>query len=220
MKYEFVPYDKTRYATNLQRTFGNEGVKWDSSPSQDVLIIRSTFGQPVISEKEEIANALSALRGLPEGEFVHLYDNVYARYVSAREFAQNNGCAIQGVGCRYTVFAFRRNLETDTGLIYESSNQIMIKNYCDVTVNATVSVTRHVETRGLFKRKIETEFLAISVSDNVLSGYTDGDIFYTLRNIEIPVTGEMISRGVFYVKSEELPEFGVKNPGIELSIQR
>lgn len=218
MKFEFIPYDRNRYATNLQRAFDGNHLKWDSSPSQDVLLVKSAFEKPLSGEEENIAAALSELKSLPEGEFVKLYDNVYARYVSAREFGQNNGASITGGGARYTVFAVFLNREEGKGLIYESSNQVMIKNYCDIIAEATITCTRYMTVRGLFKRKTETDFWTVSVEDSILLGYNEGDLYYKLRNIEVPITRDMISRPEFYIRAEEVPEFGTRNPGIHLTI--
>lgn len=218
MRFEWIPYDKNHYATNLQRSFDQKTLKWDASPSQDVLLVRGPYGEGLDRVRERIAESMSALSEVPVGKFVHLFGHYYARYVSAKEYATNGGAEMEGGGVRYSVIACHLLKEEDRAILYESNVQVMIKNYLDLSMKCTIQIGRYTYRKGLFKKRVETEFYEVSVDDSVLATYESGDIYYTLRNIDVPVTREMITARTFYVKSEVLPAFTSRNRGIEVVI--
>lgn len=218
MKFSYAPNNNNFFATNLKLNKGK--LKWDTGTGGTTLILQSRFGQDILPEMDGICRKLSEMNGISDTEFLSLapeYPYLSACMLDARQKAKQSGCVIKGDVCRYTVFACRVNGEECT--VFEP------KRAYTVDIPAEISVTYakvYDRTKARFSRKIKEEFAGfyeVAFESGKLSAYRDGDIFYMVNEIHIPITGAMLAAECFYIKAEVMPEFRTKNEGFKISMR-
>lgn len=218
MKFQYAPYNNSFFATNLKVNKGK--LKWDTGIGGTTLILQGRFGKDVLPDMEGICRKLGAVDRMPETGFVSLapeYPFLSASLIDARQKARQGGCVIKGEVCRYTVLACRVSGEECT--VFEP------KRAYTVDIPAEISVTYakvYDHTKALLSRKVREEFAGfyeVAFETGKLSAYRDGEIYYTVNNIDIPVTKEMIQSDFFYIKAQEMPFLKTKSEGFHISMR-
>ena len=62
-------------------------------------------------------------------------------------------------------------------------------------------------------------FYEVTIEKTSLSAYHDGDIFYQIHEINIPITEEIIKEGRFYIQTNEMPPIRTSNEGYSISVE-
>lgn len=213
MRYEYVPNDPQRFATNLRRDSAGGNLTWDNARGQEVLIIQTPFGQSAMDKMPQICEALPSAP--PHGRYAEVLPGVWARFVSAVEKARNNGCPLNGEASTYAVFAC--DTQQDVCHIFQPQEQTMITPCCDVPLELRVDVAKSTRQEGVLrKRVVETGFYRLTFPENCGKGYVDGDLRYQVGNLVIPVTRQMLEQGEVYVKTEVKPRLFSVNKGLRL----
>lgn len=219
MKFECSGSSSKMYATNLRQNKDNKNLMWDSTDGADALIVQTAYGETVGMEElcrglEEKIKEIETL----QKNYIRILPTVWCKYISSVEKAKNNGCTINGAPATYTVFAIRYDGDVDTGKIYASPNDGMIKSCCDIQVKIHIDVQKEVKVKGFLKKhEAETGFYSLNFPDLFYNGYTDGDLFYSIDGFEVPITKEMFEKKTVYVKTDEQPEIKTRNKGLCLS---
>ncbi len=218
MKFSYAPNNNNFFATNLK--LNKEKLKWDTGTGGTTLIFQCRFGMDLLPEMEGICEKLSQMSQPPGAEFVSLapeYPFVFVCMLDARQKIKQGGCAVRGEVCRYAVFACRVNGEECT--VFEP------KRAYTVDIPAEISVTYakvYDRIKARFSRKVKEEFAGfyeVAFEGGKLSGYKDGDIFYKVNEIRIPITGAMIQAECFYIKAQEMPQLETKSEGYNISMR-
>ena len=216
MKFECCGNNLGIYATNLRQNKSSKKLTWDSSNGADALIVQTAYGEAV--EMGELCRGLEEKIEkieMLQGKYVRILPTVWCRYISSIEKAKSNGCTINGEPATYTVFACVFDRNTGSGKIYESQNDGMIKPCCDIQVQFHIDVIKELEIKGLFrKHEVDTGFYSLNFPEVSYGGYMDGDLFYCVAGLEVPITKEMFERRKVYVKTAEEPEVKSKNKGL------
>ena len=191
--------------------YGNRGT---------TLIFQCRFGMDLLPEMEGICEKLSRMSQPPGAEFVSLAPELslcFCMYAGrAAEDQAGRLCRPREV-CRYAVFACRVNGEECT--VFEP------KRAYTVDIPAEISVTYakvYDRIKARFSRKVKEEFAGfyeVAFEGGKLSGYKDGDIFYKVNEIRIPITGAMIQAECFYIKAQEMPQLETKSEGYNISMR-
>ena len=215
MRYQYCPNDPQRYATNLRREQGTRNLKWDNARGQDVLLVQTPFEVSAESMMEELCQVMEKAVLVPD-QYTEIQPGVWVRFVTAADKARMGGCPINAEACTYAVFSCCT--EEEVCSIFAPQNQAMISAYCNIPMEVHVSVAEQTRVEGLFKKRtVSTGFYTISFPQGFDAGYKDGDLFYRIREFEIPITKKMLERGTVYIRTDIRPEVVSKNKGLKLA---
>lgn len=216
MKFEYYTGNSEVFATNLHQDKNSKKLIWDNKNGIDALIVQTSYGEKV--PVEELCQALEkdiAKIEIMQDKYVRILPEIWCRYVPSIEKAKNNGCPIHGEPATYTVFACIIDEDADTGKIYLSKSDGMIKPFCDIQIQFHIDVVKEMEVKGILKkRNVDTGFYSLNFKDAFCEGYMDGDVVCRIAEFEVPVTKEMFVQGKVYVKTDEKPEMKSKNKGL------
>lgn len=218
MKFNYAPNNKNYFATNLKTANGK--LRWDINMGGTTLIIQGRFGEDILPAMEEICEELGKLDRRPDENFVSLapgFPFLSAMILDPRQKARQGGCIIKDEVCRYTVFACRVNGEECT--VFEPKRAYTVDMPAEISVTYA-KVYDHIKTR--FSRKVKEEFAGfyeVSFENSRISSYKNGDIYYAVNDINIPVTDDMIQADCFYIKTEIMPELMSKNEGFHITMR-
>lgn len=220
MKFEWLPYDKERYATALRKDDRSQMLVWDSAAGQDAVIVQTPFGVEAKNHLDELCAALNQRQPKLSG-YVEVLKNIWLCYVSAVDKAKNRGCPLHGIACTYTVFSCE--MEGEHFRIYEPMSQSMISPSCHVPLEIRGEVQKVEQKKGglsFFKfGKSDTSdsgFYRIEFPDGLPQGYQDGSIVYQVSGMEIPITAEMLEWKNIYVQTVMKPDLRAKSSGVKL----
>ena len=204
MNYTYEPYNNLYFATNLRRN--KEKLKWDTNNGGAVLLFQSYFGEDILPKMEEICEKLSVMEISIKDDFVSLFPefpHLSVRLIDAQQKAKMGGCAIKGEECH--VFEPKKRQTVDI----PAEIQFTCKKMYDRIPG------------GLFrKERMEfAGFYEVTIENTSLSAYHDGDIFYQIHEINIPITEEIIKEGRFYIKTNEMPPIRTSNEGYSISVE-
>ena len=219
MKYEYCAPDLKYYAADLRFDSQNGVLQWISGRGQDVLMLRTPYGEDGRNIMESICPELSGTE-LKPGKFTELRDKKYAvRYITALERVRENGCFTDGAARSYTVFACVT--EGFVRRVYAHRGKSISSPCCHIPMYITPRVEIMTQTRGFFRRrKTPTGYYKFIFSGKCDSNYADGDISYRADGLEIPVTRRLMEAGEAYIYIKNIknggPEFIARKNGIEL----
>lgn len=214
MKYEYTPNDPKRFSTNLRYDLKTKNLIWDNASGQNVIIVQTPFGESAVSRIEEICVALEKIIIYPN-KYIEVFGNIWVRFVTIQDKAQNKGCPLNGEASTYTVFSYV--VEGDIIKIFAPKSQAMISSSCDIPLELHAEINRIKKQKGFFlKREIDTGFYSITFSSDISSSYIDGSIQYMINDFMIPITKLMLMQGTIYIKTEVRPVLISNNIGIKV----
>lgn len=218
MNYIYEPYNNLYFATNLRRN--KEKLKWDTNNGGAILLFQSYFGEDILPKMEEICEKLSVMEISIKDDFVSLspeFPHLSVRLIDAQQKAKMGGCAIKGEVSRYTIFACRINGEECH--VFEPKKRQTVDIPAEIQFTCKKMYDRI--PGGLFrKERMEfAGFYEVTIENTSLSAYHDGDIFYQIHEINIPITEEIIKEGRFYIQTNEMPPIRTSNEGYSISVE-
>ena len=225
MRYVLKDYDSKYFAVNLNVTDRNT-LKWDDSHGTGALLFRCPFGEHPFDKIEEL---LACIRNIPltDGvfsEFSFEERNYGVRYLNPTQIIKHGGCDNAPVMCSIMLLAC--SIEGDTLCVYPPQSEKTEKQqYIDRPLQIVITYSEEVlRTKKLFKvTETPTGFYILDTDciGDALGriGYTDGDIYYSVDGIRIPITRGMIDREV-YVKADEAPMLTTSRLGLEVIMEK
>lgn len=220
MNYTYEPNNKKFFATQLRRM--GDKVKWASNDGGTTLVVQCPFSEDIEARMPELCAYLNETNPDLTGDFALLgtaFPGISMRLMDARAKArEGGGCKLAGAVCRVAVFAAR--ISGDTCTIYEPNKHFTV----DIPVEITVGYERVMDTRtkGVFRRKEEKEFSGfyeVWFENKKVANYRDGSIYYTVNQINIPVTAQMIQADQFYIKNPQMPELKSSGEGYHITMK-
>lgn len=218
MNYTYEPYNNLYFATNLRRN--KEKLKWDTNNGGATIVLQSRFGEDLIPKMENICEKLNKMEISIKDDFVSLspeFPHLSVRFIDAQQKAKMGGCIIKGEVSRYTIFACHVNGEECH--IYESKRRQTV----DIPAEIHFICAKMYDKipGGLFRKEREefAGFYEVTMENTSLSVYHDGDIFYQIHEINIPITEEIMKAGLFYIKSDKMPPIRTSNEGYSISVE-
>ena len=220
---KLIPYDPTHFATQLHLLESDQRLDWAISSGQSVLLIRTPFYQVVDNSLDKLCDALNKKDVMPTQytELAPDMPDVWIRAVSASEKAKMGGCTLLDKPATYTVIAYDQ--KDEEVFLYMPQANTMNKHFCHVSFSVEIMVRRVMqEAKRLFRSNefYETPFYMISFPNSIADLYHDGDIYYEIDHLVIPITKDMIKNGAVYIQSGETkPVIKTQNPGMKLTIK-
>lgn len=220
MKFSYAPYNNVFFATTLRINNNKDRLKWDTGNGGITLMLQGRFGEDIVPEIEGICKKLSEMDNTVKENFVSLapeYPFVSARLIDAQQKARQGGCVVKGEVCRYTALACK--VTGEECIIFEPKRRYTVDIPAEISVTYA-KVYDRIESR-VFRRAREefAGFYEVAFENGALSAYKDGDIYYTINDINIPITNEMIKADCFYIKAEEMPSLKTKSDGFSISMR-
>ena len=214
MQYEYHNFNPERYATALRYDSKVKRLVWDCAGGQDVLIIQTPYGVNPVDEIQKICEKLTTIQ-LDRSEFRMIYEGVWGRIVTAADRVLQQGCPLNGEASTYTVFSYE--IEDDHFKIFAPQNQAMITSSCDIPIEIQITVKCTTRQEGfIHKRQVPTGFYSIVFPTHISRNYMDGDIYYMVQNMQIPITKKMLENQTIYIKTNEKPVVKSRNRGLRL----
>lgn len=216
MDYEYCQNDINMFATNLLRDSRTGFLRWDSAKGRDVLIIQMPYGQRPLKLMNDLCQQMKNIN-FEQGKYCEIQHGIYGRFVSPGEKASRGGCPINGEASTYTIFCCDKDDVTGVCKIFEPTSQGMSSPFCDIPIKLSYRVKKMEHEGGFIrKRVVSNGFYKISFPDSSYDGYKDGDLFYQIGDLKVPITNTMLKRREFFVKSERIPEIYSSNTGLHL----
>lgn len=215
MRYQYCPNDPQRYATNLRREQGTRNLLWDNARGQDVLLVQTPFEADAVGLMDELCRQLEKLPALPT-QYTQVQPNIWLRFVTAADKARMGGCPLHAEACSYTVFSCC--VENGVCSIFAPQKQAMISASCNIPMEVHICVAAQTKMEGLFKKRaVSTGYYTLSFPNGFQAEYVDGDLMYRVKDLVIPITGQMVGQGTVYIKTETRPEVISRNKGLKLT---
>ena len=218
MQVEYCPYDPERFAIGLHLEQGRK-LEWASAPGQDVLMVRTPFGQLPDDRMEELCEALAVATLIPN-QFLEVCPDLFVRLMSAADKAREGGCYVTERPATYAVYACQRTGSSVEKLFTPQMNA-MNKHYCHVMLETSVGVEQMMQRKKkVFGREewLPTPYFMLHLPQNIADSYHDGDMVYVVGTLEIPITRAMLAQGTVYVMTGGVkPVVKSNNPGLALN---
>lgn len=216
MRFQYCKSDSNRFATNLQLKLGKTGKSlcWDSSSGQRAILVMTPFSQSDITYLDDIRKAVEALSSLSVRSLA-VNDNVKLFFVTATE---QKGFPIDDVAASYRIFPYV--VEQNSFLLYEPLDQGMSTSFVNVPQDAVLALWKDVRIkRSLFRTTTEETGFYCLRCVSTLKGYRDGDLYYSVDDVRIPITKAMVNQGVIsYIQTPTAPVISSINKGIHIVI--
>ena len=218
MQVDYCPYDPESYAIGLHVEQGRR-LEWASSRGQEVLVVRTPFGQLPDERMEELCDALAAAMLVPN-QFTEVCPDLFVRLMTAADKAREGGCYVTERPATYSVYACRSQ-GGRVERIFAPQMNAMNKHYCHVMLETSVAVEPLTyRKKKPFSKKEEwlpTPYFMLHLPQNIADAYHDGDMVYAVGALEIPITRAMLAQGTVYVMSGSVkPVVKSNNPGLAL----
>lgn len=214
MNYTIYPNNPDHFATNLHMSKDHKQLQWETAAGQGSLLVQLPFGEKIEDHLEPLCEALfrTALR---DKEYTMVRPNVWVRFVTAVEKAQEGGCPIYQEASSYIVLAYDQNGQECK--IYRPITGGMIPTTVHLPLRASVTVQQDTILQGLFRRRaVETGFFTMTFPQDLAEKYVTGSLAYCIGDFEVPITKEMAQKGTVYIKTQQRPEVVSRNKGIQL----
>lgn len=218
MQVEYCPYESEHFAIGLHLADLGKKLEWASAPGQDVLMVRTPFGQLPDDRMEELCEALAAALLIPN-QFAEVCPEIFVRLMTAADKAREGGCWVTVRPATYSVYSCQC-VGTAVQKIYTPQMNAMNKHYCHVRLETSVAVEQMMQQkRRPFKAEwLPTPYYILHLPQNIADSYHDGDMVYAVGALEIPITRAMLAQGTVYVMSGGVkPVVKSNNPGLALN---
>lgn len=221
MEYIYSPYDPMRSASNLQYKADSGKLFWKAPAGQDTLVVQTPFGESAENQMEGICRNLSGRPSLPRQytEIPH-GSGVWLCAVSAA--ASVNGCPVNRGAGTYTVLSYSIGQGVCSIFAPPPPSQWTASAHENIQQNIHVDVFREVRQvrRGFLglggMREEDTGFYTISFPRDISGGYADGDMQYTVGDLAVPITRQMLEWGQVFVKTDRMPVVTSVNGGLDV----
>lgn len=212
--YIYVKDSNDHYAGNLSSRSENEGkvLRWDSS-NCGIILIRSNYKNDEKNNIENICKKMNKDDIFFANDFYEVESGIFVKTISKVENA-NRSAIVNGAG-RYYVYACEE--KNGDYYIYPPPSGGMGSHYTDVRLILRVSYEIEMKTvkEGFLKNKINRVssgyYSVLFQPEFDISHYNNGDIYYYIGDIKIPITKNMLQLERIFIKTDNKPEMQSDN---------
>ena len=217
MQFTYSPTVPAFYATMLRIDHTTFNLTWDSTKGQTVLVVQTPYGKSPLDQMEAICEKMSAA-SLAEDNYTEVMPNIWVRLVTAAQKVRNKGCPIRGLASSSTVFCCE--MQGDACLVHAPQGPRNVSVDIPAQMNFSVQRQTTMVKSGFLglgaAREVDTGFYSLTFLDPCPPGYQDGDIFFSMGGLRIPVTRAMLEQKVVYFKTPAPPMPETQNTGLQL----
>lgn len=218
--YIYVESDQSCWANNLRKSVNNGiyTLKWDAAPACGFLLFKSDLDADIANRIESLCEKMTDMNFTNSNVYTEIDKGIF---VKSLPFGIKNTTVVDSG--RYYVYACKK--EGDIYKVYAPPTSGMGEHFADIFVKLEINVSIREEnkevTEGmLFNKKTYLKpsgFYFVSFMDGFdVSKYKDGDIYYMVHGVKIPITKIMIEKKEIYIKTDNRPELKTDNRFLEV----